>query len=475
MADSPILPGQHAWKLTADGRLPIEFFQFLRDLIPFIQEASGNTLDVAELEARVSALEAASSEDALVQGILSVVSQGSLADGVVQLLLRGDVDEPGLTSYYGTNAVGEKGWYAVSDTLVQGDGIALTVNADGTTEIAHGDTSSVTNISANFSGSTVVEEISFTFDQFGHVVTRNISGRQLDHNQLNAIQGGSAGEYYHFTAAQHTGLLPWTTQAPSNYALITQTITNGDTAHAPSGDAVFDALAGKEPAIAAGTTGQFLRGDKAWSSTLTSSLSINGNASAPGLIPGLFGLYMAAADAAPCYSQADAFAQSAGFVFRRSNGTAAAPTALIANELIGQLQARGHDGTAWSANECAAVWLETDGAWSSSSHPAKVSLVTTASGSTSPSARLIVRGSGDVTPGTNNVQALGSASIRWSNLFATNIRPGAGSVIWTSGSGTPEGVVTAPVGSLYTRTDGGATTTLYVKESGAGNTGWVAK
>jgi hypothetical protein len=48
-------------------------------------------------------------------------------------------------------------------------------------------------------------------------------------------------------------------------------------------------------------------------------------------------------------------------------------------------------------------------------------------------------------------------------------------VHWTSGSGTPEGVVTAPIGSLYTRTDGGASTTLYVKESGTGNTGWVAK
>lgn len=48
-------------------------------------------------------------------------------------------------------------------------------------------------------------------------------------------------------------------------------------------------------------------------------------------------------------------------------------------------------------------------------------------------------------------------------------------VKWTSGSGTPEGAVTAPVGSLFTRTDGGASTTLYVKESGSGNTGWIAK
>lgn len=43
------------------------------------------------------------------------------------------------------------------------------------------------------------------------------------------------------------------------------------------------------------------------------------------------------------------------------------------------------------------------------------------------------------------------------------------------GTGTPEGNVVAPVGTLYTRTDGGTNTTLYVKESGTGNTGWVAK
>lgn len=44
------------------------------------------------------------------------------------------------------------------------------------------------------------------------------------------------------------------------------------------------------------------------------------------------------------------------------------------------------------------------------------------------------------------------------------------------GSGTPEGSIVADVGALYVRTDGGAGTVLYVKESGGGtSTGWVAK
>lgn len=43
------------------------------------------------------------------------------------------------------------------------------------------------------------------------------------------------------------------------------------------------------------------------------------------------------------------------------------------------------------------------------------------------------------------------------------------------GAGTPEGAITAAIGARYTRTNGGAGTSLYVKESGSGDTGWVGK
>jgi hypothetical protein len=43
------------------------------------------------------------------------------------------------------------------------------------------------------------------------------------------------------------------------------------------------------------------------------------------------------------------------------------------------------------------------------------------------------------------------------------------------GTGNPNGVVSSVVGGLCLRRDGGAGSTLYVKESGTGNTGWVAK
>jgi hypothetical protein len=45
---------------------------------------------------------------------------------------------------------------------------------------------------------------------------------------------------------------------------------------------------------------------------------------------------------------------------------------------------------------------------------------------------------------------------------------------FSSGTGSPEGVITAPIGSIFSRTDGSTNTTIYRKESGIGNTGWIA-
>lgn len=80
-------------------------------------------------------------------------------------------------------------------------------------------------------------------------------------------------------------------------------------------------------------------------------------------------------------------------------------------------------------------------------------------------------------PTVTNVVNCGTAAYKWKDTYTEQVRPGpaGSSVIWTAGAGSPEGVVTAVRGSLFTRTDGGASTTLYVKESGSGNTGWIPK
>ena len=54
------------------------------------------------------------------------------------------------------------------------------------------------------------------------------------------------------------------------------------------------------------------------------------------------------------------------------------------------------------------------------------------------------------------------------NSFGTNVDT-------FTGTATPEGSIIASMGSLFINKNGGAGTTLYVKQSGSGNTGWVGK
>jgi Pectate lyase superfamily protein len=78
-------------------------------------------------------------------------------------------------------------------------------------------------------------------------------------------------------------------------------------------------------------------------------------------------------------------------------------------------------------------------------------------------------------PGTTPITNLGSVTLLVNSPAATFFGWNYGGILWTMGAGSPEGVVTAFPGSTYMNTSGGANTTLYVKESGSGNTGWVAK
>lgn len=83
-----------------------------------------------------------------------------------------------------------------------------------------------------------------------------------------------------------------------------------------------------------------------------------------------------------------------------------------------------------------------------------------------------------VSPAHSGTDASGGSVTRGSGGAATGpVRIGGspgGVEIWEC-TGTPETQVTAPVGSLALRRDGGAGTTIYVKESGSAATGWIAK
>lgn len=73
-----------------------------------------------------------------------------------------------------------------------------------------------------------------------------------------------------------------------------------------------------------------------------------------------------------------------------------------------------------------------------------------------------------------NIRVVGNAGSS-RNGKSANWRNFKDDILEAWGTGDPEGVLTAGIGSSYHRTDGGAGTCWYVKESGAGNTGWVGK
>lgn len=70
----------------------------------------------------------------------------------------------------------------------------------------------------------------------------------------------------------------------------------------------------------------------------------------------------------------------------------------------------------------------------------------------------------------------GACSVPWQNWFRELHGVIQAMPTITAGADDPTGLVTGVIGDLRTRTNGGASTSLYVKESGPGLTsGWVAK
>jgi len=133
---------------------------------------------------------------------------------------------------------------------------------------------------------------------------------------------------------------------------VSQTITNGVTAFAPSEDAVFDALALKQDAITNPVTGTGANGQVSfWTGTGAQSgsakfiwneanegLTINCDLASPSANRGL------------AISQANNGVESAFIQFIKSRGTNASPTDVLANDLVGFFGFNARVGGAYTAD-----------------------------------------------------------------------------------------------------------------------------
>lgn len=109
------------------------------------------------------------------------------------------------------------------------------------------------------------------------------------------------------------------------------------------------------------------------------------------------------------------------------------------------------------------VYITNPQSISSLTVPANIALVVPNGGSFDISSSLVLDG-----PFDSQGRALG-------DIFTGAGTYSFGYPVRLIGAGSPESAVAAAVGSEYLRNDGGAGTTLYIKESGTGDTGWVAK
>lgn len=145
----------------------------------------------------------------------------------------------------------------------------------------------------------------------------------------------------------------------------------------------------------------------------------------------------------------------------RARGTNASPSVITSGDDLFSISAYGYVGATNTFLHAAQILFDSTGtiADTTSGIGGQIKFYTTKAGTdTSPQLGATIQG-GSVPTFTAN----------------GSISPSNSTVTWTAGSGSPESAVTAPVGSMYSRTDGGAGTSLYVKESGSGNTGWVGK
>ncbi len=150
----------------------------------------------------------------------------------------------------------------------------------------------------------------------------------------------------------------------------------------------------------------------------TAAQVINANAAAaPALPSGGAMLHAIAADGATARFLFDAFGQGATFISRRANNTNASPAALAAGNAIGGLNGHGYDGSAYQTGKVAVEFRAAEN-WTTGAQGSRIGFRTTLSGATTTADRLVIENDGQLLPGADNAQNIGSGALRFATVYA---------------------------------------------------------
>lgn len=123
----PLPKAQSKYTDTSSGEPTYPFYQYLYNLdnrVVSLENSSGSGSPPSG-----SFLPITSN----VVGANSIIVYGSLAQGIAQVSLDGDVDVPLPTQYYGSDLTLTKGWYNISDAFISSVNILKSVDIDGIT------------------------------------------------------------------------------------------------------------------------------------------------------------------------------------------------------------------------------------------------------------------------------------------------------------------------------------------------------
>jgi hypothetical protein len=189
-----------------------------------------------------------------------------------------------------------------------------------------------------------------------------------------------------------------------------------------------------------------------------SKLTVSNNATALTSPAATVALLVGGADGAAAATANLAFGNTAVSMLQRANGTNAAPTTLSAFDIIGQIQARGYNGTAYTTPRCNISFLAAEN-WTATANGAYLSFVVTPAGSATTAEVAIISDTGrlEVGRGTISGPALNTsasaARVRVAGSAAYDDRTTAASGTVSHGAFTalgPDSVSATNTGVTYT-------------------------